>query len=46
MPSRWDWQSETEEKVRSKFTPDYIFDNYIAKAMLGIMPKKKPWPKK
>jgi hypothetical protein len=46
LPPRWDWQGETADKVREKFTPDYIFDNYIAKAMLRIMPEKKPWPKK
>jgi hypothetical protein len=36
LPPRWDWRGMAEEKTREKFTPDYIFDNYIAKAMLGI----------
>jgi hypothetical protein len=45
MPHRWDWRGETAEKVGDKFTLDYIFENYIAKAILGIMPEKKPWPR-
>jgi hypothetical protein len=40
MPHRWDWRGETAEKVRDKFTPDYIYDNYIAQAIAGIMPEK------
>ena len=43
LPPRWDWRGEAEEKVKQNFTPDYIFENYIAKAILGIMPEKKPW---
>jgi hypothetical protein len=43
LPPRWDWQKMTVEKVKEKFTPDYIAANYIAKAILGIMPEKKPW---
>jgi hypothetical protein len=40
MPPKWDWRGVTAEKVQEKFTPDYIFANYIAKAILGIMPDK------
>jgi hypothetical protein len=40
MPPRWDWRGETAEKVGAKFTPDFIFSNYIAKALMGIMPGK------
>jgi hypothetical protein len=46
LPPEWDWQGETADKVQAKFTPDYIFDNYIARAIAGIFPEKKPWPKK
>jgi hypothetical protein len=42
----WDWPGDVVKKVQKKFTPDYIWDNYIAKAMAGIMPEKKPRPKK
>jgi hypothetical protein len=43
MPPRWDWRGIAEEKTKQKFTPDYIRDNYIAKAIAGIMPAKKPY---
>jgi hypothetical protein len=43
LPSRWDWQGETIEKVQQAFPPSRIFDEYIAKAVLGIMPEKKPF---
>jgi hypothetical protein len=43
LPPRWDWRGMVMEKVNQKFTPDYIFANYIAKAILGIMSEKKPW---
>jgi hypothetical protein len=33
LPPEWDWRGETADKVREKFTPDYIFDNYISKAI-------------
>jgi hypothetical protein len=36
LPPTWDWQGETADKIREKFTPDYIFDNYIARAMAGL----------
>jgi hypothetical protein len=42
MPRRWDWQGDMVKKVREKFTPDYIWENYIAHAIKGIMSKKKP----
>jgi hypothetical protein len=42
LPPKWDWREKTMDKVREKFTPDYIFENYIAKAIKGIMPEKKP----
>ncbi|MDR0759171.1 MAG: hypothetical protein LBF74_03565 [Treponema sp.] len=41
MPPQWDWQEIAEKKTAEKFTPDYIFENYIAKAILGILPEKK-----
>jgi hypothetical protein len=41
MPPKWDWRGETADKVMEKFTPDYIFNNYISRAILGIMPNKK-----
>jgi hypothetical protein len=40
LPPRWDWQKMTADKVQEKFVPDYIFDNYIAKAILGTRPGK------
>jgi hypothetical protein len=45
LPPRWDWRELVMEKVQQKFTPDYMFENYIAKALNGIEPQKKPWPK-
>jgi hypothetical protein len=33
MPPKWDWRGEAEEKVRAKFTPGFIFANYISKAI-------------
>jgi hypothetical protein len=45
MPPKWDWQGETAEKIRAKFTPDYIFANYIAKAISvfsGLCPTLSP----
>jgi hypothetical protein len=30
------------KKVQQQFTEDYMFENYIAKAVLGIIPKKRP----
>ncbi|MDR0583790.1 MAG: hypothetical protein LBG57_05490 [Treponema sp.] len=46
LPPRWDWRGMAEDKMKQTFTPDYIFENYIAKAILQIMPEKKPWPGK
>ncbi|MDR1174338.1 MAG: hypothetical protein LBK83_02540 [Treponema sp.] len=43
LPPRWDWQGMVEEKVKEKFTPAYIWNNYIKHAFEGIMPEKKPW---
>jgi hypothetical protein len=39
MPPRWDWQKETLEKVKARFTPDYVFANYIAKAVEAAQKK-------
>jgi hypothetical protein len=41
LPPRWDWPEEAAEKVAQKFTAEYIAENYIAKAILGILPGKK-----
>ncbi|MDR2176816.1 MAG: hypothetical protein LBP20_02100 [Treponema sp.] len=41
LPPKWDWRGETAEKIKQKFTPDYIWENYIAYAIKGIMPDKK-----
>jgi hypothetical protein len=38
LPPKWDWRGKTAEKVRRKFTPEYIWNTYIAKALEGIMP--------
>jgi hypothetical protein len=46
LPPKWDWQGETAEKIQAKFTADYIQDHYISKAIKGLLPEKKPWPKK
>jgi hypothetical protein len=43
LPPRWDWHGTVMENVKRKFTPEYIFANYIAMAIQGILPKKKPW---
>jgi hypothetical protein len=40
LPPKWDWRGETAEKIRAKFTPDYIFDNYIAPALKKMLPGK------
>jgi hypothetical protein len=40
LPPRWDWQKMTADKVQEKFVPDYIFDNYIARAIIGLWPGK------
>jgi hypothetical protein len=32
----WDWPGDVVKKVQAKFTPDYIAENYVAKAMLGL----------
>jgi hypothetical protein len=40
LPPRWDRQKMTADKVRARFMPGYIFDNYIAKAMIGMWPEK------
>jgi hypothetical protein len=42
----WDWPEDVMKKVQQKFTPRFLFNNYIAPAINGIMPEKKPWPKK
>ncbi|MDR1445223.1 MAG: hypothetical protein LBI94_10130, partial [Treponema sp.] len=46
LPPRWDWQKEVSDKAGAKFTADYIQDHYISKAIKGLLPEKKPWPKK
>jgi hypothetical protein len=40
LPPMWDWRGMAEEKTLEKFTPDYIFDNYIARATIGLWPGK------
>jgi hypothetical protein len=40
LPPRWDWRQKTEDKVKEKFTPSHIFENYISKAILGSFPGK------
>jgi hypothetical protein len=40
LPPMWDWRELTMEKVKDKFTPDYMFDNYISRVFLGITPKE------
>jgi hypothetical protein len=45
MPPEWDWRGIAEKKTEEKFTPGYIFANYISKALEGSMPVKKTWPK-
>ena len=40
LPPRWDWRELVMEKVRQKFPPDYMFENYIASALLGVMSRK------
>jgi hypothetical protein len=42
LPPRWDWQGMVEEKVKTKFTPEYIFVNYISKAIEAAMKKNMP----
>jgi hypothetical protein len=32
----WDWPEAVVKKVQAKFTPDYIAENYVAKAILGF----------
>jgi hypothetical protein len=38
MPPMWDWKELTMEKVKEKFTPDYMYDNYIARVFTGMTP--------
>jgi hypothetical protein len=45
MPPEWDWRGIAERNTLDKFTPDYIWENYIKHAIDGIMPEKKPWPR-
>jgi hypothetical protein len=40
MPPMWDWKALTLEKVHEKFTPDYMFKNYIEKVFTGMTPKE------
>jgi hypothetical protein len=41
LPPKWDWQGETAEKIRKRFSASYIWANYISNAIKGIMPGKK-----
>jgi hypothetical protein len=40
LPPEWDWQGETADKVRAKFTPDYIYLKYLSQALKGTFPGK------
>jgi hypothetical protein len=40
LPPMWDWRTLTMEKVQEKFTPDYMWDNYIERVFMGITPKE------
>jgi hypothetical protein len=40
LPPQWDWRALTLEKVHEKFTPDYMYDNYIARVFTGMTPKE------
>jgi hypothetical protein len=42
LPPRWDRRGMVAEKVKQKFTPDYIFEHYIAAAINAAMTKNLP----
>jgi hypothetical protein len=46
QPPAWDWRQDALNDLRGMYTPDFVFKNYIAQAILGIMPEKKPYTPK
>jgi hypothetical protein len=38
LPPQWDWQGDTVERIKQKFTPEYIFEHYITPALEKTLP--------